>query len=118
MKTELLEVILLSVLSLTVTEIPASPEEMGWKDNVTVLPGYISKFVMRVAPTDRPVNAPPADLMFPFDPSLGPGYVWHCHVIDHEDMSMMRPLEIHPSPLRAYISTDHNATCSENSLCR
>ena len=79
---------------------PASPEEMGWKDNVTVPPGFISKFVMRVAPTDRPVDAAPADLMFPFDPSLGPGYVWHCHVIDHEDMSMMRPLEIQPSPLR------------------
>ena len=81
-------------------EEPAKPEEMGWKDNVTVLPGYVSKFVMRVAPTDRPVNAAPADLMFPFDPSLGPGYVWHCHIIDHEDMSMMRPLEILPSPLR------------------
>jgi len=81
-------------------EVPASPEEMGWKDNVTVPPGFISKFVMRVAPTDKPANAAPADLMFPFDPSLGPGYVWHCHVIDHEDMSMMRPLEIRPSPLR------------------
>ena len=86
---------------ITGPEVPASPEEMGWKDNVTVPPGFISRFVMRVAPTDRPVNAAPADLMFPFDPSLGPGYVWHCHVIDHEDMSMMRPLEILPSPLRA-----------------
>ncbi len=106
MMTELLVVILLSVLSLIVMKIPASPEEMGWKDNVTVLPGYVSKFVMRVAPTDRPANAEPADLMFPFDPSLGPGYVWHCHVIDHEDMSMMRPLEIHPSPLKSQLSTN------------
>jgi hypothetical protein len=21
----------------------------------------------------------------------GPGYVWHCHIIDHEDNEMMRP---------------------------
>jgi FtsP/CotA-like multicopper oxidase with cupredoxin domain len=80
--------------------IPAQPEEMGWKDNVTVLPGQVTTFVVRVAPTDRPVNATADQLLLPFDPSLGPGYVWHCHVIDHEDMSMMRPLEILPSPLR------------------
>ncbi len=27
----------------------------------------------------------------PFDPGAGPGYVWHCHIIDHEDNEMMRP---------------------------
>lgn len=80
--------------------IPALPEEMGWKDNTTVLPGMVSTFVVRVAPTDIPVNATPEQLLLPFDPSLGPGYVWHCHVIDHEDMSMMRPLVILPSPVR------------------
>ena len=21
----------------------------------------------------------------------GPGYVWHCHIVDHEDNEMMRP---------------------------
>ncbi|MFW9876806.1 MAG: multicopper oxidase domain-containing protein, partial [Candidatus Thorarchaeota archaeon] len=21
----------------------------------------------------------------------GPGYVWHCHILDHEDNEMMRP---------------------------
>lgn len=76
------------------------PEEMGWKDDVKVLPGEIATFIVRVAPTDRPINAPAADLLFPFDPSIGPGYVWHCHIIDHEDMDMMRPLMIRPSVLR------------------
>jgi hypothetical protein len=28
---------------------------------------------------------------YPFDPTSGPGYVWHCHIIDHEDSEMMRP---------------------------
>jgi len=29
----------------------------------------------------------------PFDPTR-PGYVWHCHIIDHEDNEMMRRLKI------------------------
>jgi hypothetical protein len=28
---------------------------------------------------------------FPFDVTNGPGYVWHCHIVDHEDNEMMRP---------------------------
>jgi hypothetical protein len=28
---------------------------------------------------------------FAFNPAKGPGYVWHCHIIDHEDNDMMRP---------------------------
>ncbi len=79
---------------------PASPEEQGWKDNIIVMPGEVTTFVVRVAPTDRAIDATPQELMFPFDPSDGPGYVWHCHIVDHEDMSMMRPLMITPSALR------------------
>jgi hypothetical protein len=28
---------------------------------------------------------------FPFDATAGPGYVWHCHLLEHEDKEMMRP---------------------------
>ena len=31
---------------------------------------------------------------YPFDPTVlinGVGYVWHCHIVDHEDNEMMRP---------------------------
>jgi hypothetical protein len=31
---------------------------------------------------------------FPFDPTAGPGYVWHCHILDHEDNDMMRPMKM------------------------
>jgi hypothetical protein len=32
------------------------------------------------------------------------GYVWHCHIIDHEDNEMMRPDVIAPLPLlRSYV---------------
>ena len=79
---------------------PANPEERGWKDDVIVLPNEVTTFITRVAPTDRPIDATLDKLLFPFDPSEGPGYVWHCHIVDHEDMSMMRPLPFDPSPLR------------------
>ena len=29
--------------------------------------------------------------LHPFHPTTGPGYVWHCHVLDHEDNDMMWP---------------------------
>jgi hypothetical protein len=85
---------------LTGIPVPARPEERGWKDNIIVMPGEVTTFVVRVAPTDRLINASQNALLFPFDPSEGPGYVWHCHIVDHEDMSMMRPLPILPSPAR------------------
>jgi|GEM_PF-701187 spore coat protein A, manganese oxidase len=79
---------------------PAPPEEAVWKDDVKSFPGEVVTFLVRYAPTDRPINATPQELMYPFDPFLGPGYVWHCHIIDHEDMDMMRPLMVQPSPER------------------
>jgi hypothetical protein len=44
-----------------------------------------------LAPADLPAGTPPAAAHFPFDPSGNLGYVWHCHIIDHEDNEMMRP---------------------------
>ena len=39
------------------------------------------------------VGAPPGNNHYPFDPTEligGVGYVWHCHILDHEDNEMMR----------------------------
>lgn len=79
---------------LTGPVIPATPEESVWKDDVKAYPGEVATFMVRYAPTDKPITAPATDLKYPFDPTVGPGYVWHCHIIDHEDMDMMRPLMI------------------------
>jgi spore coat protein A len=65
--------------------------EQGWKDTVIMYPGEVTRIVVRWAPTDLPTTTPPAQLYFPFDPNGGHGYVWHCHIIDHEDNEMMRP---------------------------
>jgi len=78
----------------------AEPGEKGWKDTFKCYPDQITTFIVRFCPTDKPVNSPPQNLLYDFDPSLGPGYVWHCHIVDHEDNEMMRPYTVLPSPYR------------------
>ncbi len=61
--------------------------ERGWKDTVRMSPGEVSTIVVRFAPIDGTSD-------YGFDPSAAPGYVWHCHIIDHEDNEMMRPYRL------------------------
>lgn len=51
---------------------------------------------MRIRFAPQNANSHPGENLFPFDPSACPGYVWHCHIIDHEDNDMMRPYQIKP----------------------
>ena len=68
------------------------PGEEGWKDTIRSFPGEVTRLVVRWAPLDTPVrSARPGVNLYPFDPTVGPGYVWHCHILDHEDNDMMRP---------------------------
>jgi len=74
---------------------PANPNERGWKDTFIMYPGEVTTVIVRWAPTDKPVSASPASLYFDaFNPDGGHGYVWHCHIIDHEDNEMMRPYSV------------------------
>ena len=88
---------------------PPSPQENGWKDTVIMFPGQVTRIMVRWAPTDIPAVRVPGEANFPFDPNGGHGYVWHCHIVDHEDNEMMRPLEVNPnSQDRSYIKgTDY-----------
>ena len=80
----------------------ARPEEGGWKDTVIAACGHITRIVVRITPQDVPAikNGVAVDYtgqnLFSFDPTAGPGYVWHCHLIDHEDNDMMRPMIVRP----------------------
>ena len=78
-----------------------TPQEAGWKDTVIALPGQVTRIAVRWAPTNLSTTTPATGLYFPFDPSDGlqHGYVWHCHIIDHEDNEMMRPdvVQLNPS---------------------
>jgi spore coat protein A len=74
------------------------PQENGWKDTVMVLPGQVTSFLIRWAPQDIPADTASENCHLSFDPRAdGGGYVWHCHIIDHEDNEMMRPDEIEPN---------------------
>jgi len=68
----------------------APPNEQGWKDTFQVNPGEVLTLVVRWAPIDGSTT-------YSFDPTVGPGYVWHCHIIDHEDNEMMRRYTVMPA---------------------
>jgi spore coat protein A len=78
----------------------AAPNERAWKDTIQTPPGYVTVIKIRFAPQSSPVSGPgapsPGVNLFPFDPTYGPGYVWHCHIIDHEDNEMMRRYKVVP----------------------
>jgi spore coat protein A, manganese oxidase len=54
------------------------PGEAGWKDTVRAAPGMVTRIIV------------------PFEGYTG-RYVWHCHILEHEDNAMMRPYEVLPS---------------------
>jgi spore coat protein A, manganese oxidase len=55
---------------------PPSPEESGWKDTYIMYPGVVTRVIAN------------------FD--LPGRYVWHCHILSHEDHEMMRPFFVGP----------------------
>jgi spore coat protein A, manganese oxidase len=56
--------------------------ETGWKDTIRVNPRELTSILVRF--DDR------GDKHHDYTGH----YVWHCHILEHEDMGMMRPLEI------------------------
>lgn len=51
------------------------PGDRGWKDTVQAHPGYVTRLLVR------------------FGPYAG-RYVYHCHILEHEDYDMMRPFDV------------------------
>jgi spore coat protein A len=62
------------------------PEKEGWFDTIITPPEYVTLIKVRFTQQDGSA--------FPFDATAGPGYVWHCHILDHEDNEMMRPYHV------------------------
>ncbi len=63
---------------------PEANERPAWKDTVKTYPGTITRVIARFdLPTDARVT-PGKELL----------YVWHCHVLEHEDNEMMRPYRL------------------------
>lgn len=71
------------------------PLGLGWKDTVKIYPGTVTTIIMKF---DLPAD-PPGIVSMPnsLNPNLGVAgkeYVWHCHILEHEEHDMMRPLVI------------------------
>ena len=70
----LVQFLVMSRVSTTATPAFAvDANELGWKDTVRCNPGEVTRIIMR------------------FTDYVG-RYVWHCHMLEHEDHDMMRPL--------------------------
>ncbi|NBI27939.1 multicopper oxidase family protein [Chengkuizengella marina] len=91
---------------------PIEPDlnEQGWKDTVRANPNEVTILRLRFTPQNVETGGSKPGLnQFPFDPTFGPGYVWHCHILDHEDNEMMRPMKVVSGPI-----IDNNPqTCCE-----
>jgi spore coat protein A, manganese oxidase len=61
---------------------PPDPSERGFKDTVKANPGYFT--------TIRAKFELPTGVTAPQD------YVYHCHIVEHEDNDMMRPFTVEP----------------------
>ncbi len=68
-----------------------TPNEIGWKETVRMNPGEVTTVIMQVQPAD-PAGAAMGN---PLSPRTGGHeYVWHCHILEHEEHDMMRPLVV------------------------
>jgi spore coat protein A len=78
-------------------EAPAPNESQAWKDVVRVLPGDADAGIGRVTRIvqtfDLPRGAAPPGPAAAGARAL-PDYMWHCHILEHEDNEMMRPLRV------------------------
>jgi FtsP/CotA-like multicopper oxidase with cupredoxin domain len=67
--------------------------ERGWKDTVVVSPNFVTRVISKYVGTPGPgANFPGG---FAFDVTQGT-YVYHCHILDHEENDMMRPFKMVP----------------------
>ena len=69
---------------------PPDANEIGWKETVRMNPGEATTVIAKV---DLPKL--PASMGDPKSPRTGGHeYVWHCHILEHEEHDMMRPLVV------------------------
>jgi spore coat protein A, manganese oxidase len=60
---------------------PEANERPGWKDTVKTYAGYVTRVIQKF---DLPIEALASS-------AQEFRYVWHCHILEHEDNEMMRP---------------------------
>ncbi len=70
-----------------------SPYETGWKDTVRCPPDQVTRILVRW-PTARELGFDPDAVFAGHNGERLQGYVWHCHLTDHEDNEMMQRLRL------------------------
>jgi len=66
------------------------PNEIGYKETVRVNPNEMTMVIMQF-------QLPKVPFAVPVSPRTGGyEYVWHCHILEHEEHDMMRPLIVSP----------------------
>jgi spore coat protein A len=63
---------------------PEANESPAWKDTIKTYPGYVTRIIQRF-------DLPPGTTTMPGQRFR---YVWHCHILEHEDNEMMRPYDV------------------------
>jgi spore coat protein A len=67
--------------------VPAAANENGRKDTVQAHPGQVTRIRARFElPDEGAIELPPG--------VANPQYVWHCHILEHEENDMMRAFEV------------------------
>jgi spore coat protein A len=75
------------VITYTGAAVPAAPNENGRKDTVQAHPGEVTRIRARFElPDEGTIVLPPG--------VDNPQYVWHCHILEHEENDMMRAFEV------------------------
>jgi spore coat protein A len=64
--------------------------EFGWKETVRMNPGECTTVIMRFDLPRTPFTVPQSNRTGGYE------YVWHCHILEHEEHDMMRPLVVKP----------------------
>ncbi len=71
---------------------PPDANYAGWKETVRMNPGEVTRVIMKFS-----LTATPSVPLSPRFPGMNVHeYVWHCHILEHEEHDMMRPLLIRP----------------------
>jgi hypothetical protein len=87
---------------------PPDPNEIGWKETVRMNPGEVTTVIVKFDLPKVPftVNPSTRDAI----PANGNEYVWHCHILEHEEHDMMRPLiVVGPNPLAVFPESQTDA---------
>jgi len=73
--------------------------ELGWKETVRMNPGQVTRVFMKFDLPVVPFNVPTSSRIDAY--GMTPAgkksheYVWHCHILEHEEHDMMRPLVVY-----------------------